>query len=151
MPLYRIHKFVYYTEQSCWKMPQMPRCLCIHYGSFLYTVPSYFPMYALCIGASLVAHDNVKCSCQNGQNKNMFLSQENKINSHDLLSLRAGLHRLVQSGCWHSKCKLAIANNRTDMTMTMMTMMMTMMTMILREGVKKLGLNSGPTHPPRHV
>ena len=34
MPLYRIHKFVYDIEQSCWKMPQMPRCLCIHYSSF---------------------------------------------------------------------------------------------------------------------
>ena len=34
MPLYRIHKFVYDTEQSCWKMPQMPRCLCINTAPF---------------------------------------------------------------------------------------------------------------------
>ena len=37
MPLYHIHKFVYDTEQSCWRMPQMPQCLSLYiYGSFLY-------------------------------------------------------------------------------------------------------------------
>ena len=50
MPLYRIHKFVYDTEQSCWKMPQMPQCLCIKYWSFLHTELSYLTMYALCTG-----------------------------------------------------------------------------------------------------
>ena len=50
MPLYRIHKFVYDTEQSWWKMPQMPQCLCIQYWSFLHTELSYFTIYALCIG-----------------------------------------------------------------------------------------------------
>ena len=51
MPLYRIHKFVCDTEQSCWKMPKMPQCLCIKYWSFLHTELSYFIMYALCTDA----------------------------------------------------------------------------------------------------
>ena len=69
MPLYRIHKFVYDTEQSCWRMPQMPQCLCIRYWSFLHTELSYFTMYALC---SLVQM-NVKHS--EVQNLNLFQGQ----------------------------------------------------------------------------
>ena len=43
MPLYHIHKFVYDTEQSCWKMPQMPRYLGILYGSFCIRFDPTFP------------------------------------------------------------------------------------------------------------
>ena len=74
MPLYRIHKFVNDNEQSCWKMPQIPRCLCINYGSFLYTVPPYFLMYALCNGQALRQQPSLRntwekckieaCECQ---------------------------------------------------------------------------------------